>query len=437
MFSKDSKAVADFINSPNPEQAEAQKETFEHDIDKAIAEGKLPPSGYDFHINAPQRRKLIEAIYNALSRKGLGSAAKVRLLACSILIQKGLHRMASLVMQDYQGLNYDKPNDNESSQQIQLIPTPEKLFKGKKGTCLDLSILFCAICWHYDLLPILILTKPCGDGGAGHAFVAVSLTHRGREWDKIDRQGQAIFNCKGLTNQSNDLFELEEEDYLAVECTGFARSTTLSDEDFQRNSGGLLTFQQATELGRQKLDNAANNDTLKVAIDIAHSGYKKYWWHEICHKHIEGKGKSWIDTFFKVEESSQKFYVGMELFKRNPIATPRTSSNNESSNQPDFPREQEGDCRYQDDQFFERVLQEKLTANSKGKPIVIIGEPGSGKTTLLREIANWVDQKHGYPIWISLADIRESAENWLEEYLYKKWLKNVKHLLNGRNLLMR
>ncbi len=115
----------------------------------------------------------------------------------------------------------------------------------------------------------------------------------------------------------------------------------------------------------------------------------------------------------------------MELFKRNPIATPRTSSNNESSDEPDFQREQEGDCRYQDDQFLQKVLQEKLTANSKGKPIVIIGEPGSGKTTLLRYTANFLyENKHGFPIWISLADIKESS-NWLEEFLYKIWLKDV------------
>lgn len=372
MFSKDSKAVADFIN-------------------RAIAESELPRSGYDFHKNNHQRRKLIEAIYNALSR---------------------------------QGLNYDRSNDNESSQKIQLIPTPEKLFHGKKGTCLDLSILFCAICWHYDLLPILILTERLTERGSErHAFVAVSLTYRRREWEKIKRQGQQIFKCKGLTNNSEDLFELE--DYLAVECTGFARSTTLSDDEFKRNSDGLLTFQDATKLGRQKLDNAAKNKTLKVAIDIAHSGYKNYWWHEICHKHIQGQGKSRIDTFFKVEESGSNFYVGMELFKRNPIAKPRPSNNNEFSNEPDFQREQEGDCRYQGDQFLQQVLRrEALTANSKGKPIVIIGEPGSGKTTLLRYTANYLSEHNEFPIWISLADIKESS-NWLEEYLYKRWLKDV------------
>src|SRR5262245_59180191 len=61
--------------------------------------------------------------------------------------------------------------------ETQLIRTPvEILSTPGEGTCLDLALLFCSLCFGYDLLPLLIVIE-------GHAFAAVSLKHKREEWD--------------------------------------------------------------------------------------------------------------------------------------------------------------------------------------------------------------------------------------------------------------
>ena len=72
------------------------------------------------------------------------------------------------------------------SQNQQQIRTAEVIQKEKKGNCLDLAILFCAICYYFDLLPILILLN-------GHVLAAVSLTHRYSNWDNEERLGKKLF----------------------------------------------------------------------------------------------------------------------------------------------------------------------------------------------------------------------------------------------------
>jgi hypothetical protein len=49
----------------------------------------------------------------------------------------------------------------------QPIRTIDTILSEKRGTCLDLSLLFCAVCLAHDLAPLLIVLE-------GHAFVAVA-----------------------------------------------------------------------------------------------------------------------------------------------------------------------------------------------------------------------------------------------------------------------
>lgn len=170
-------------------------------IDQAIQSSHLPQSDYDFHQTQNDGRKqLIEKIYNALRQYEIEYA-----------------------LNEYHELSGDR----------QLIRTPEEILDTqRRGTCLDLAILFSAICWHYDLLPILILVE-------GHALVAVSLTHSLRDWENEERREQQRFwEGQGKLTDSNKLQKMvKREDYLAIECTGFAKSKTLSeceDEKFQR-----------------------------------------------------------------------------------------------------------------------------------------------------------------------------------------------------------
>ena len=64
---------------------------------------------------------------------------------------------------------------------------------------------------------------------------------------------------------------VQRRDYLAVECTGFSKSQTLEYPNFQRQDG-LLSFEQASQLGIEQL----NNRQFKFALDIQIAYY--FWW---------------------------------------------------------------------------------------------------------------------------------------------------------------
>lgn len=72
-------------------------------------------------------------------------------------------------------------------------------------------------------------------------------------------------------------------------------------------------------------------------------------------------------------------------------------------------------------QFFDKVIRDCNTPNSKGKRIAIIGEAGSGKTTLLQKIGEQLLQ-NSIPIWISLKRLGNQS---LHQYLSEEWLKNA------------
>lgn len=202
---------------------------------------KLPVNRFDL-INTPEDRKeLIKAIYEALLSLDINYAHE-----------------------KYQ-----------PEKEIQLIRTPSEIIsKPREGTCLDLAVLFCSICFGCDLLPLLIVIE-------GHALAAVSLNYKRQndEWNNVFEAERNLFNTNELfagEAKRDKLLELiNDGDYIAIECTGFAHSNTLSDLDQpeakKRNKDGSLKFDRAIDVGRQQLSNLKR--PFKFAIDIAAAQY--------------------------------------------------------------------------------------------------------------------------------------------------------------------
>jgi hypothetical protein len=169
------------------------------------------------------------------------------------------------------GIRYDfekyQPEDA-----TQLIRTPvEILSTPGEGTCLDLALLFCSLCFGYGLLPMLIVIE-------GHAFAAVSLKHKLEEWNAFGPE-RAMFDTSELFRGEENLAALkkliEDEAYIAVECTGFAHSQVLGNsqtpESKSRTPDGVLSFGRAVNAGKEQLENPSRK--FKYAIDIAAAKY--------------------------------------------------------------------------------------------------------------------------------------------------------------------
>ena len=189
--------------------------------------------------NPSGRRKLVKAIYETLIQKGI---------------------------------RYDFEKYQPEAE-TQLIRTPvEILSTPGEGTCLDIALLFCSLCFGYGLLPLLIVIK-------GHALAAVSLKHKREEWEAYAPE-RSMFNTSELFRENANLAVLkklvEDEAYIAVECTGFAHTQSFSNveapEAKERTSDGVLLFDRAIEAGQEQLNNP--NRPFKFAIDIAVAQYR-------------------------------------------------------------------------------------------------------------------------------------------------------------------
>lgn len=169
------------------------------------------------------------------------------------------------------GIRYDveryQPED-----EIQIIRTPvEILTTPGEGTCLDLSLLFCSLCFGYGLLPLLIVIE-------GHALVAISLQHKREEWNVYSPM-RSPFDTLDLFQGDDNLAKLnkmvEDEAYIAVECTGFAHSQVLGNAQAPEAKGrtnGVLSFGRAVRAGAEQLENPDRQ--FRFAIDIATAKYR-------------------------------------------------------------------------------------------------------------------------------------------------------------------
>ncbi len=154
------------------------------------------------------------------------------------------------------------------SRMLQVIRTPpDVLTMRREGTCLDLAALFCGLCLANELLPILIIIE-------GHALAAVSLTSDARDWNGY-RPGRELFATGPLTDAQPLRDLIDEESFLAVECTGFAHSAQLADTpESQHRTGGVLSFHQAVQAGRQQLDRLDRPLRFAIDVAVAHYGWR-------------------------------------------------------------------------------------------------------------------------------------------------------------------
>jgi NACHT domain len=151
----------------------------------------------------------------------------------------------------------------------QIVRSPyEILVSPGSGTCLDLATLFCGLCLGYRLLPQIIVMD-------GHAFALVSLSHSLEEWNANKRERNFFNNSKLIEGDENlEILKqlIDEEFYIAIECTGFARNQGLKrliqEEKFRKNNG-ILSFDDALIEGRKQLESRS----FKFAVDIAVAHY--------------------------------------------------------------------------------------------------------------------------------------------------------------------
>lgn len=156
----------------------------------------------------------------------------------------------------------------------QKIRRPDEILNGnREGTCLDLALLFCALCLGHQLLPIFVLLN-------GHALVAVSVKYNASQSEDPSRP--QIFQLQnGPVTDANVLRRLVGNgEYILVECTGFACSKMIST-DLPEGEGrvdGLLTFHKAVEAGRKQLDCPNRSLIFALDVDMAHRlwGVKPY-----------------------------------------------------------------------------------------------------------------------------------------------------------------
>jgi formylglycine-generating enzyme required for sulfatase activity len=161
------------------------------------------------------------------------------------------------------------PEKYHPSAAKQRIRTPAEILKAPgEGTCLDLATLFCGLCLGNDLLPMLIVLE-------GHALVAVSLNHGLRKWnDDYSREKWELFSHRPFEDSEQLKRLIDDEAYLAIECTGFAYSKSLPEsvpEGLGRTEERILPFERAVAAGREQLDQLER--PLRFALDIAVAHY--------------------------------------------------------------------------------------------------------------------------------------------------------------------
>ncbi len=153
-----------------------------------------------------------------------------------------------------QNIQYDLSPFNPRASVTQLIRKPVTLLNEKRGTCLDLAVLFAAMYLANDLLPLLLIVE-------GHAFAGLSLTRTRHEWKKPPK---ALAWDKGMLTDLNLLQELEKEEYLFIECTGAAQSQALSSlfpEGRGREENGRMSFERACAAGSEQIHQHARSTT--------------------------------------------------------------------------------------------------------------------------------------------------------------------------------
>ncbi len=196
----------------------------------------LPLSTEDLRRLDPNTRvvRIAEALYDALAAQGLYYELDER----------------------YDG--HDLP--------VQRIREPVEMLRHKRGTCLDLTLLYAGACITYELLPLLVVFE-------GHALVAICLTH---DLHALRHDRPRLYTALAV-NDPRRLFAdrtllqdaVERGSYLAVECTGFASANSLpAPAGFSREQG-RLSFAGAVTAGLEELRRADRHLSFALDVNIA------------------------------------------------------------------------------------------------------------------------------------------------------------------------
>jgi tetratricopeptide (TPR) repeat protein len=145
-------------------------------------------------------------------------------------------------------LRLEDPNNTK-----QDIRTPADV-KNQGGTCLDLALLFAALCLEVRLLPMVVLLG--GDGAdSDHALVVVDLNYDAAQWEQ-PRGLKDIYRKEGLIADKQAkafvLEQIKQNKWVAVEAIGFAEIPRIS-------------FDEACAKGEERITHRAHVATLDIA----------------------------------------------------------------------------------------------------------------------------------------------------------------------------
>jgi hypothetical protein len=160
------------------------------------------------------------------------------------------------------------PQKYQPDQAQQIVRRPDEILdRPGEGTCLDLSLLFCGICYGCRLIPWLVRVQQ-------HAFVMISLSHSLPHWKQLSRPEWKGFQLGPLKDASKMKDWIDGGRYVAVECTGFARGKVLGTgpEALNRGPDDLLTFDDARTAGRSQFE--VPGRAFEYAIDLAVARYE-------------------------------------------------------------------------------------------------------------------------------------------------------------------
>jgi hypothetical protein len=278
---------------------------------------------------------------------------------------------------------------------LQPIRNTTEIFIEHEGTCLDLAVLFCGACLHYELLPVLIVLDT-------HALAGVFVTHSLSEWNAT-RPGRALFEDSPAKDEAAVLALVERGALVPVECTGMAQfalaetKETSSYPEAVGREGGVMSFERAQAAGLEQLRSSSRTMLFSVDIAVAHYGWR-----------ISPLPQTPLFDTFRQSAAGVREFIRLAEFE--PLIRDHT-------------RHFIGRKA-----VFERIDASLADDNFPSGYIVIQGEPGSGKSAIMSRLV----QQRGYLHHFNIApqNIR-SAKVFLEDLcaqLIVRYELNYAHL---------
>jgi tetratricopeptide (TPR) repeat protein len=265
-------------------------------------------------------------------------------------------------------LRYDINPYNPNSR-VQEIRQPKTILEDSHvGTCLDLALLFAGECLGRGLCAVVVSIH-------GHAFVAVVTTSG---LDSRVGAGRFKFQNGVIKNAEDYLALVEDHGFTPIECTGFVKSSTTPEGQFEgisRNNDGFLTFEDAVQVGKRHLEKP---DAFKFAIDVDYlHGIEPY-------KPFEAESPA-------IQEIQKGIRTLLEGFRTNPkdlrVNAPPAARN----------------------QLFGRDAALQITENAlrNHETVLVYGMGGMGKTAVALETAKRLHNAKVFAdgiVWISDID---------------------------------